>query len=402
MFSSSSQDQGVFSDPAVRFVVMIGMLIIAGYVSYLIFQEWIHWGLVLVNRLQLFPLVFVSEKVAAVHEFTGTKPAVEMSLQGIMNQIEFTGSYYRWVFAPILIGLGVLFLSYSVAIRYAKVYTMKLLMKVQVENFPLLAPVVGLDLEKMDMFKGPWRSHDRVINWVMRHELLIDAKGVPLDAKRCQIFTKHGYPNLNAKYKRDGVVLDVDRAIPLLEAQLGGRFAGWELLPDYARGIAAAFIAFGHGEKNRAYAILDRMSLSSTPDQVDENFIPKELDISEADEVIAEYQSSPEMKEFLGPHVIWRHVLFARLRMFALKKGVLENSNYKWLRPVDRTLYYTLLSIGGDLPYAEAQGPFVHLEAEENIGRGIDQPEISAAILGTKKALFDEGWTLEEVQVAKS
>ncbi len=48
------------------------------------------------------------------------------------------------------------------------------------------------------------------------------------------------------------------------------------------------------------------------------------------------------------------------LLIYAKRKGVLASSQFIWLRPYDRTLWYALNQIGGKATWAEAAGPWAH------------------------------------------
>ena len=100
-------------------------------------------------------------------------------------------------------------------------------------------------------------------------------------------------------------------------------------------------------------------------------------------------------------HEISRHA-FANPIMFhmlekARERGIVVVSDFIWLRPVDRTLYYTLNNAGrhnqkNATGFVEGIGPVAHWQVEEACGRALVVPDVREAVEGLESALYEEGW----------
>ncbi len=76
----------------------------------------------------------------------------------------------------------------------------------------------------------------------------------------------------------------------------------------------------------------------------------------------------------------------------ARKKAMLPPSQFLWLRPTDRSLWYALHQMGGRMPWVEAAAAWSHFYAEEQIGKAVAVPHVTEAVTGLQAALNDEGW----------
>ena len=76
----------------------------------------------------------------------------------------------------------------------------------------------------------------------------------------------------------------------------------------------------------------------------------------------------------------------------ARKKGVLATSQFIWLRPLDRPLWYALNQCGGRAAWTEALAAWAHFQAEEHAGKTLSAPHIDAAVESLKNSLESQGW----------
>jgi hypothetical protein len=91
-------------------------------------------------------------------------------------------------------------------------------------------------------------------------------------------------------------------------------------------------------------------------------------------------------------HARYLNVWFMALLALARTKGALPSSMWIWLKPTDRTLFYALNQAGGRTAWAEAAGPWSHLEAERAAGRALAGPMVEAAVEAMERSLAEEGW----------
>ena len=79
----------------------------------------------------------------------------------------------------------------------------------------------------------------------------------------------------------------------------------------------------------------------------------------------------------------------------ARQKGVLASSQFLWLRPLDRPLWYALNQCGGRAAWAEGVAPWAHYQTEEKAGKALSEPHVRPAVASLKQSLAAQGWLTE-------
>lgn len=79
----------------------------------------------------------------------------------------------------------------------------------------------------------------------------------------------------------------------------------------------------------------------------------------------------------------------------ARQKGVLATSQFLWLRPLDRPLWYALNQCGGRVAWAEGFAAWAHYQAEEKAGKALSEPHVALAVASLREALAAQGWLTE-------
>lgn len=328
----------------------------------------------------------------------------------ILNQLSFAGRYTRWPVAAALLVLAVIAWRWrSIQADHRRTFNIQKLMGEAAKMFPCVAPVAnrkGSILDEPPM-SGLWAVAQSPLHFAVRNGLLVDERGAPLPKEL--FLAADGQPNENSDVLTGKVraALDRDGARELFVAQLGPSFEVVSELPDHQKGLAAAFLAFGHGDKESAQDLLDGMSLSfregrpASPGGWSWRFpfwLPAragsdcEVDIEGAEELLSRYADSPSAAPFVGHHASFVHVWFQGLLVFARKKGVLACSQFVWLRPMDRTLWYSLNQVGGRTAWVEASGADAHYKVEEALRQAVAEPMVDEAVVALEAALEDEGW----------
>lgn len=298
--------------------------------------------------------------------------------------------------------------------RCRQVHTARSLMGVLVKRFPSLTPAVRFDaLAPGSAQRGPWRVAMSPIEWLWAHKAIYLESSVPggrNPVPRDWIFKTKGdfvvntsSPLLKAGSRaRRSLRVDRTRVESLLKRQLGRPFTGFERLPYYAQGLAAAFAAFGNGQEGRkqGQAMLDQMSSSiveTVPDA------PKgggkgagrsvfTVDATGAADLWKKYACA-EMAEILAIHKSFTNVWMTALLGYARRRGTLPTAQFVWLRAIDRTLWYALNQYGGRRPWVEATGVWAHFEAEQTLEQALLEPEILDAADWVAHEIYQDGWT---------
>ncbi len=80
------------------------------------------------------------------------------------------------------------------------------------------------------------------------------------------------------------------------------------------------------------------------------------------------------------------------LLTLARRKGVLASSQFIWVRPVDRPLWYALNQCGGRAAWAEGFAAWAHYAAEEKAGKTSREMRTAHAVARLRATLAAQGW----------
>jgi hypothetical protein len=271
---------------------------------------------------------------------------------------------------------------------------MQRLVQNNVGEFPCMAPVAWRNLLDEPLDEGPWRVARTTLQWCAEHSLLVDASGTPV--RRDWLLGKGGMAREDSPLLdpggNDGIRLDRAAAAKLLEAQLGSRFESFDALPAHLQGLAAALAAHAAGDKKAAQKLLDQMSLSFREAVGGQ---PMGLDIGGAAELAARHLRSEEVlraTRFHDSYVsTWMMALLDFQSGGARAKGVVACSQFIWLRPADRTLFYALNQMGGRRPWIEAAGPWAHFRLQEAARLPVMDPDFEGMLDDITRELAEIG-----------
>ena len=159
--------------------------------------------------------------------------------------------------------------------------------------------------------------------------------------------------------------------------QLGPYWDGFEHLSPQAYALAAVFMARMNRDRDAANNILKVL---------DQTFVTGKPDFSIAKPTMKKYQNSELVQEVVSKHAYVLTVM-GSLLVAARNDGVVPSSEFLWLKPIDRRLWYMLNCMGRQTPYAEVGGPFAHWRAEKEMGRRCLVPMIDEAIRALEIAI---------------
>lgn len=396
--------------------ILLGVISFAVIFGYDYFRYEINSVLISINKVFLYPFALFSGKAYGVYEKMNEVHPVSLKFSNIMAQYKFVGGYMRWPICALLLFLGLKAMrGLSVKEKFCNRYNIQKLLEHNINAFPAIAPIVYRDVLSEPLDEGPWRTARQPIQFAVEHDLLY-YKDSGKTVERSALLNDAGLANINSDIlKKDNntkIALRTEKLRDIFIEQLGMSCPLLQEMEDYQRGVAAVFLAFGHGERERAQKLLDQMNLSFEEEQIQkivkfkklppffsnqEVHFDYKLDIPDADKIIAEYKNSEKVLKVFSEHGAYLTTFLHGLKVFADKKGVLPPAQFLWLKTVDRTLWYTLHQIGGRTSWAEASGPWNHYMAEDVIGQAINEPEIDNAVKAFKSILRNQGWLSESI-----
>lgn len=286
------------------------------------------------------------------------------------------GDFMRYPVVLVLVVLAIVLYQSNISLKFRKSHDMKSLRAQEQFNWPAIMPVIKEDLVSQDVNKGPWAmalspmEFARKYNLLRKDDVLLDN---PLPGQEMTAGVRRG---------------DAKRVFTM---QLGPYWGGFEHLTPQAYALAAVFMARINRDRDAANRILHVL---------DKTFVSGKPDFSVAKATLVKYQNTELVQEAVGKHAYVLTVM-ASLLEAARNDGVVPSSEFLWLKPIDRRLWYMLNCIGRQTPYAEVGGPFAHWRAEKEMGRRCLVPMIDEAIKALEIAIKEIKLTprqMEELQ----
>lgn len=305
-------------------------------------------------------------------------------LSGNYNNYTFTdvikvgqavGEYMRIPSVLILFVLAfVVYFGHSARV-FKKSYSMRELAESEKTNWPQITPVVGLDLIKTDIDKGPWAMAMTPMQFCKRFKLLDEHQRQPQEG-----MTRREWSQVEVTLKRG-------LANKIFALQLGPLWEGTAKLSPHARALFAVFAARYASDSKVAEQLLRQISASSTT----------KLDFTGADELLKKHESNKGIQKVINSHA-YVYTVMASMLLAAREDGVQASADFLWLKPIDRRLWYMLNTVGRQTPFVEVAGPYAHWISEREIGKRLLVPMVEEATNALESALKDILYKADEVK----
>ncbi len=281
-------------------------------------------------------------------------------LMSVMN----TGGYV-WVWLPLVLTLR----SIRLATRHRANFTRRPLNAttlpwVMAKHSPAVIPALYYGNAQTLLLNVDPPAHRSSLNpeeWVAQHGLLVNG------------------------------TLDRDRCRELLTADLGQRIQSLDELKPHERALFSVFGArlLSDGkDMSAAQALLDTLNRSChTGTHQGERGYP---DVSLADVAFKQYAQHPDAPNWLQKHPYPRTMLHA-MHKAALRTGALASSHFRWLKGIDRGLWYALNTTGRKVAFMESAAVFTQTQWEAfafESGYHLTQPCLEDAINGVEAHLI--------------
>lgn len=294
-----------------------------------------------------------------------TSPATA-DFDTLVNISTAVGSYFRY---PVAIVLGVLaiiiFFSHANT-RYKKTYNMQHLVDEEKASWPQITPIAHLDLVNADIDKGSWAMAMSPMQFAKKYLLLQEERVVPTTSSLSQ-------------RTKTTVSLRREEAYQVFFLQVGRSWKGVERLSRHVQALFAVFAARISRDKDGASKLLQQIATSTATGK---------LNFSGVDELLAKHSNNKAVIKITQMHAFELTVM-ASMLLFARNDGVLAAADFLWLKPIDRSLWFMLNSVGRQVPFPEVAGPYAHWLAERQIGRKLSTPMVEEAVNALDLAIKD-------------
>ena len=337
---------------------------------------------------------FFEEARTAWARISEADPAL-LSWDTMQKVLSYTGSWIRWPFALLLGLFGVAAIFMGRVGGLVRRFNMESLLRNNAESFPCLRPVVRRGkylLSPKSYDSGLWRIARTPVQFALEHGLLLNDAGERFPPDQA---LRHGLPSTELP-AWGHARLDEAKALAVLQKQLGKWFEGYDGLSPCRRSLAVAFLAYADGDKKGCVALLDAVSLSYREEngQASCPVLETEEFAGRLEKTWEQHKSVLRERSLLN-HVAFELPWFMALLYRARRKGVLATSQFLWLRPLDRPLWYALNQCGGRAAWAEGFAAWAHYTAEEKEGKALPGPRVAPAVASLKDALSAQGWLTE-------
>jgi intracellular multiplication protein IcmP len=372
--AQQQQPQGS-SDNSMAPVWIIILLFITGYIIWKFAHQHIVHFIFFINIWQgkLINLFINNQGLKDQIYLMQTIDYSTVDWNQLVTMTRDVGDFMRYPVVFILIVLAIVLYNSNITLKFRKSHSMKTLRAQEQFNWPAIMPIVKEDLVSQDINQGPWAMALTPMEFARKYDLL----------KKEDVLLDNPVPGqeMTAGIKKG----DAKRVFTM---QLGPYWEGFEHCSPHAYALAAVFMARMNRDRDAANHILHVL---------DKTFVTGKPDFSVAKPIMKKYQNSELVQEAIGKHAYMLTVM-ASLLAGARDDGVVPSSEFLWLKPVDRRLWYMLNCIGRQTPYAEVGGPFAHWRAEKEMGRRSLVPMIDEAIRALEIAIKEIKLTPRQMQ----
>ncbi|EKE01731.1 MAG: IcmP [uncultured bacterium] len=368
------QQQQSGQDTSLDFLWVVGFLIGGTYLAWYFGREYIVSVVFHVRFYEITAVGFLLDLWAKLMQFFGLPQPqfqidkiaffIQHNINGVginfsvLTKVSaMVGEYTKYPFTLLLFGAAALLYFGGASHNFHHIFTTQTLKKLEQENWPQIKPVLDLDLVNEKLDKEPWAMALSPMAFCKKHDLL--------DVE-----------------KKDGkyiVVLRRGAAYRLLSLQLGPKWYGAESLPPHLKALFAVFAARIEGDKKNAEHLLDQFSASAASGK---------LNIEGVEELMHKHMNAKNVSKIMSLHG-YITTMLASMLVGARATGVLASSEFIWLKPMDRRMWYMLNSVGRPTAVAEISGAFAHWLAEKKIGLPLMVPMVEEAVNGLELAVSE-------------
>lgn len=367
------QNQGLDLLWGVAFIVIV-ILALWFFARGPILQAIFYFKLFEIHLISFFTDSLEPTRAAIVY-YQPSPTAVTIEQLGLWFQE--IGRPLRFVVAPILFVLAAILYFTHPTLKFNHVFDMQRLRELEQDNWPQIIPVIKEDLAKQDIDVGKWAMSPSPMQFAKTYKLLEELS-----------------PDPNIKSymrKKPEVRVIKDRAEQVFSKQLGPVWRGLERTPIHARALIAIFAAHSNQDKASVSKLIAQIARSAGEGK---------LDFSGVDEVLKKHYKSKLIQQAMHSHAYLYGVL-ASLLEIARTAGVLSSSDFIWLKPLDRPMWYIVNTVGRRTCMSEVAGPISHWLAEKAMGRKLTQPMVKNAVQGLELAIKDIVYTPDESEPEK-
>lgn len=258
--------------------------------------------------------------------------------------------FTRWISVLILPLMALAVYIKAPKERHKRRLNMDTLAESESVIWPQVFPIVGKKLVDQDPTKGEWASSKHPRQFC--HDLkLLDETGELLPSLASDAFAR----------------------------QLGPMFQGVMKMPIHYRALFAMFAARVQGKDAEAGEMVRHFAITTKRDG--------KPDFSSVDEWCRKYGKHRKIQKVASMHAYCNTFMTSMLQI-ARGKGICNDTDFLcWLKPMDRTLWYSMNQTGRRVAWTEAAGVRAHWLVEIISESKMETPMVGAAVTALQEEL---------------
>jgi intracellular multiplication protein IcmP len=287
---------------------------------------------------------------------------VSFSEMALMSQA--AGSMFRWIFAILIFAMAVWVIFKMKGGGFSRKFSLAgafgpSLAHYQAEHWKVFTPGARFDPNKLNKAELPAKTP---MEWMDENKIgLSDEIGG----------------------------LDVDKAAEAFERQLGPRWEGLDKAETHVKALAVAMFMTAKRDK-RARQIKEQIAViyaTKRPAQVEAEIL-KIYEEAKSDDRFTKL-----IDKYARKHAYTNTALYRLLAWSRAQGGVFASAEVRWLKPIDRTLWYVLNNTGRRSFHTEGAGAVSHFHSENIIQGPLVEPHVDQAVEGLEDYLEHQGIT---------
>ncbi len=331
------------------------ILLIIGFVFYTQIVTAVFF--IKFHELKFIGFFLHSDDIEGVINWGNQIPYAQVKVDDLIALTNVVGDYLKYPLNGIGCLLGIFLMIKHPNKGYNTLETMETLRAKMTPVFPAITVVQDQQVDRQPVESGPWAMSLTPIEFAKKYKLL---------------------------QKEPSGVIKVDeiRAKSVIATTLGPPWMGIRKLPPHQKALLAVLCTYIAYERKTADKMLEQMATSATFS----NVAAGKINYAGIDELLNRFANTPEIKQLLAQHA-YVFTVFAQLLTMARKTGIVANSLYLWIKPMDRSLWYVLNNVGRKAVFAETASVHAHWLAERQLGYAIKTPMIEPVITALNEAV---------------
>lgn len=328
---------------------------------WFLFREHIIYAVYVMKFYQASFMAYFFDELDDLIIYLQTVPTNSVTFDELLEVLHLVGENIAFPYATILVIFAIILYYSNAGLRFRKTYNMKNLRMQEADNWPIIKPIVALDLINENIDKGVWAMALSPMEFAYKNKLL----------RRDETLA-----NLSDKVVKTAEI-NLSDAKRVFTLQLGAHWESIEALQPYQQALFAIFAARINRDRKAANALLEQIALSEADNK---------LDFSGSQDLAKKYCQSEKLLLIYSSHA-YVYTVMAEMLQIARLDGVLPTAEFLWLKPIDRRLWYTLNCVGRQTAFVEVAGIFAHYKAEKALKRRSIVPMVDEAVTGLRVAV---------------